>query len=92
MILKAFLSQFFKSAIVFFILFFILFFCANAQEQETERATQPVEGTENAIAINDISNESEKLNQRVTKLRIILKPSSEIGDVDSLLAHTEAEF
>ncbi|NOR76825.1 MAG: mechanosensitive ion channel [Draconibacterium sp.] len=92
MILKAFLSQFFKSTIVFFILFFISFFYTNAQELQTEQATQPTKVTEIAIAINDISSESEKLNQRVTKLRAILKPSSEIGDVDSLLANTEAEI
>ncbi len=70
----------------------MLFGTTNAQEKEEKQPTKTVEITVKAIAIEDVSGESEKMTQRISKLRVILKPSAEIHDVDSLLHGTASEI
>jgi potassium efflux system protein len=60
-----------------------------AQEQQTG---QPEIIVQQAISISDISLESEKLGQRIFKLRTILEPSKKIKEVDSLLLKTSVEI
>ena len=83
--------QFFKSTITFLFLIFILLGSVSGQEKEEEPVAK-AEVIVDAIAINDISIESEKLGQRIFKLRAILEPSSEIEEVDSLLNSTSTEI
>jgi len=45
-----------------------------------------------AFAIGDISGETEKLGQRITQLKKILKPSTKIEEVDSLLNSVSIEI
>ena len=73
----------YKSVFLFFLFTVFLFFRVQAQGKDIQvDSTQVVES---AISIENISGESEKLSQRIIKLREILKPSAEIKEVDSLL-------
>lgn len=80
-----------KVLLIFFPLFFLFFFYANAQEINSQikdsTATEDV-----SININDIPSETERLSQRITKLKEILKPSTKISEVDSLLVITSLEI
>ena len=85
MITKGGLSKFIKITLTFFVLFLVLLSNTNAQEQEEEQEQKNDEIKIEAIAIEDVSVESEKLSKRISQLQSILEPSSEISDVDSLL-------
>ena len=81
-----------RNSSIFRLLFSFLFVISIAYtsySQETEEP-KPVE-TEvvevKTIALNDISTETEKLGQRIRKLRDILKPIVKAEEIDSLL-HT----
>ena len=57
-----------------------------SQAQNTNPQTKDsIKVADKAISINNISEESEVLGQRIIKLREILKPSTKIIEVDSLL-------
>lgn len=56
-----------------------------AQQQEEGQATESAEIVSEAIEINDISSELEKLGQRIIKLRSVLEPSLKVIEIDSLL-------
>jgi len=71
---------------------FTLFLCIslfvvfglNAQNEE-KKEVQPQEKVIEAISIDDISNQTEKLGLRILNLKNILKPSENVHKVDSLL-------
>ena len=70
--------------ISFFLFFLVFSFGISAQE----KATKKIDSTQvsvKTIAIGDVPNETEKLNHRILELRTILKPSTPIKEVDSLL-------
>jgi potassium-dependent mechanosensitive channel len=74
----------YKSVILFFLLTLLFVFGAQSQNMDTQ-APDSTEVVKNAISIGDISDETEKLSQRIIKLKKILKPSAAIIEVDSLL-------
>ena len=82
-------SAFYKASFFLFILFFS--FQVNAQE-ETEKTTDSTRVSVKTISISDVPNETEKLNSRILKLRKILKPSTPIKEVDSLLDKVSLEI
>ncbi|MCK4562589.1 MAG: hypothetical protein KAT78_06760, partial [Flavobacteriaceae bacterium] len=77
-------KSFYKSIFLFFLFTVLLFFRVHAQGKDTQ-ITNSTQVVESVILIENISDESEKLSQRIIKLREILKPSTEIKEVDSLL-------
>ncbi len=79
-----------KALLIFLFLFFLTFFNVHAQELNTQiKDSTVIEDI--SININDIPSETERLSQRITKLKEILKPSAKISDVDSLLVITSLE-
>ncbi len=74
----------YKSTFLFLLFTVLLFFRAQGQSKDNQ-VTDSTQVIENAISIENISGESEKLSQRIIKLKEILKPSTEIKEVDSLL-------
>jgi len=59
-------------------------FGINAQNEDKKEAEQQ-ETVIEAISIDDISNQTEKLGLRILNLKNILKPSANVSKVDSLL-------
>jgi small-conductance mechanosensitive channel len=92
MITKVGLSKFFKITLIFFVLFLVLLSNTNAQEQGEEQKQNVDKIKIETIAIEDVSVESEKLSKRISQLHSILKPSSEINDVDSLLLTSSSKI
>lgn len=86
------LQQIYKLALLLF--FTVLLSCSStiAQELVNEQLPESGENLPQAIAINDISTESEKLGQRISQLRYILQPSVKIKEVDSLLNNVSVEI
>ncbi|MCD6544322.1 MAG: mechanosensitive ion channel [Flavobacteriaceae bacterium] len=80
----------YKSTTLFF-LFTILFAFGSQAQNTNSQTTDSIQVVDNAISISNISEESEKLSQRIKKLRKILKPSTEIKEVDSLLNSVSVE-
>ena len=77
---------------VFATLFLLLFFVMGARSQSKGgKVIDSVLNTDKSISISNISNESEKLNKRIHKLEVILKPSTEITELDSLLNWISSE-
>ena len=74
----------YKSTFLFLLFTVLLFFRVQAQSKDAQ-VTDSIQIVDNAISISNISEESEKLSQRIKKLRKVLKPSAEIKEVDSLL-------
>lgn len=77
-----------------FFLFSFLFVCflflhpgLYAQETTEEAPAEQVEAPVKTIALSEISTETEKLGQRIRRLRDILKPLAKTSEVDSML-HT----
>ena len=68
-----------------FLLFTILLTFGSQAQNTNSQTTDSIQIVDNAISISNISEESEKLSQRIKKLRKVLKPSAEIKEVDSLL-------
>ena len=86
------LKQISKLALLLF--FTVLFSWSStiAQEIVNEQLPESDEKLPQAIAIKDISTESEKLGQRISQLRYILQPSAKIKEVDSLLNYASVEI
>jgi len=78
------LNTSFKSVLLLLTFTLLLTFVSQAQDNsiQTTDSTQVIDIT---IKINDIPEETERLGQRIIKLKEILKPSSNISEVDSLL-------
>lgn len=74
--------------------FLIMIFCsilpANGQTNEKEKDTVSVGAK--AISIGEISDESERLGQRLIKLKKVLAKSSRVQEVDSILQVTTLEL
>lgn len=62
---------------------FLLSFSLLSQQKETKKDSIP--RSEKAIALGDISEESEKLGQRLLKLRSALDASARISEIDSIV-------
>ena len=74
----------FKSILLSF--FFTLFFIISGQAQSKNiQQKDSIQNVDKSISISNISSESEKLSQRILKLRKVLKPSAAISEVDSIL-------
>lgn len=77
---------------VFSVLLFLLFFVSEVRSQDkNDKSVDSTHVGIRSISISDISDESEKLSQRIIRLRKILKPSTEISKVDSLLSTISKE-
>jgi len=87
MVLK---KTFLKSNLLYLVLILLSTFVSQAQENESV-ATDSTQVADVSIKINDIPAETERLGQRIIKLKEILKPSTNISVVDSLLAITTTE-
>ncbi len=81
----------FKSTFLLFTFTILSILVSQAQENnpQTSDSTQVIDIT---IKINDIPEETERLGQRIIKLKEILKPSSNISEVDSLLVIAATEI
>ncbi len=77
-------KNFYKSTFLFFLFTVFLFFRVQGQSKDIQ-VTDSTQVIDKAISIGNISEESEILDQRIIKLREILKPSAKIIEVDSLL-------
>jgi small-conductance mechanosensitive channel len=84
------IAIFYKALILFFSLTF--FFTIKTYAQDEDKKVDSTQVVSKAIPIGDISNETEKLGQRIIKLRKILKPSTQIKEVDSLLNLVSVEI
>ncbi|MFK5982090.1 MAG: mechanosensitive ion channel [Flavobacteriaceae bacterium] len=73
-------------ALLFFLPYIILSQENNLQIIDTTQVEAIV------IKINDIPEETERLGQRIIKLKEILKPSTNISEIDSLLVITSTEI
>ena len=80
----------YKSTFLFFLFTILLAFGSQAQNTNSQ-ITDSIQVVDNAISMSNISEESEKLSQRIKKLREVLKPSAEIKEVDSLLNFVSVE-
>lgn len=72
--------------------FFLLSGNLFAQETQTETAAEQVEAPVETIQLEEISTETEKLGQRIRRLRDILKPIAKTSEVDSLLNTVYSEI
>ena len=80
-----------KSILLSFI--FSLFFILSGQTQsKNNEQKDSIQKVDKSISISNISSESEKLSQRILKLRKILKPSATISEVDSILKIVAVEI
>jgi len=81
----------FKSIFLSFL--FSLFFIISGQSQnKKDKQKDSIQKVDKSISISNISSESEKLSQRILKLRKILKPSAAISEVDSILKIVAVEI
>ncbi len=81
------MQRFFISFVPFFLINLFFVFGAQAQEKDTQ-LSDSTQVVSKAIAISDISDETEKVHQHINKLKKILKPSTQIQEVDSLINDT----
>lgn len=75
------LQQIFRHLIYPFV--FLLSFSLFSQQKESK--TDSIPSSEQAISLGDISEESEKLGQRLLKLRSALDASTRISEIDSIV-------
>ena len=80
-----------NSIFLFFILLLFFSFASLAQVKEPQ-AVDSTKIADISIKINDIPEETERLGQRIIKLKEILKPSTKISEVDSILTNISAEI
>ena len=73
-----------RSFILFLSITFLVVSGIQSQKKDI-KISDSIQSVDNAISIDNISDESEKLGQRILELRKILKPSAKIKLVDSLL-------
>jgi len=85
------ITTFYKALILFFTFTLLFVFNTFAQDKD-KKVVDSTQVVSKAIPIGDISNETEKLGQRIIKLRKILKPSTQIKEVDSLLNLVSVEI
>ena len=65
---------------------FLVFFTTSVFSQESANTSvDSVQVKEKIIAAENISSETEKLGERLLKLRKILEPSKSISEIDSIL-------
>ncbi|MFK5878856.1 MAG: hypothetical protein QM478_05095 [Flavobacteriaceae bacterium] len=74
------------------ILFFLILFAFNLNAQEETKNENEVKVKKAAITINDISEESERVNQQLSGYKDILVPNGTVVEVDSLLAISYKEI
>ncbi|RLD75440.1 MAG: hypothetical protein DRJ07_18060, partial [Bacteroidetes bacterium] len=74
----------YRSTILFF-LFTILFAFGSQAQNSNPQTTDSIQVVDEVISIGNISEESEILGQRIIVFKEILKPSTKIIEVDSLL-------
>lgn len=79
-----------KYGIVFFSIF--IFFNTTVFSQESSISVDSVKVEIKTIAVEDISSETEKLGERVLRLRKTLKPSRSIQELDSILKSVSEEM
>jgi len=78
---------------IFLSFLFSLFFIISGQAQSKNiEQKDSIQNVDKSISISNISSESEKLSQRILKLKKILKPSAAISEVDSLLKTVAIEI
>lgn len=73
------------------VLFFLFSFSIYSQDESNDD-TKKVTVEKSAFAINDISEESERVNQQLSAYKDILVPSGTVVEVDSLLAISYEEI
>ncbi|MCF6224591.1 MAG: mechanosensitive ion channel [Flavobacteriaceae bacterium] len=81
-----------NKAIYFFILSTFLYVVGIQAQNKNIKKPDSIQVVNKAIAIENISDETEKLSQRIIQLRKILLPSKDISEVDSLLSATTSEI
>jgi len=82
---------FFKPTLLFIIL--VLFFSLGAQAQDKDsQVTDSTQVVDKTISMDNIPEETERVAQRLTELRGVLKPSAAITEVDSLLLTFDVEI
>jgi len=69
----------------YYIFLFFLFVSFGLKAQDAETKTDSTSVSNESIAIGDISEESEKLGQQVSKLKSALDASSRISEIDSIV-------
>ncbi len=74
----------YRSTILFF-LFAILFAFGSQAQNSNQQTTDSIQVVDEIISIGNISEESEILGQRIIVFKEILRPSTKIIEVDSLL-------
>ncbi|UCE93314.1 MAG: hypothetical protein JSV73_10970, partial [Flavobacteriaceae bacterium] len=90
MTLKSFTKQI---SIQFLLGLCLLFFCShNLIAQDSSKSSDTTSVAQEAIAIGDISEESEKLGQSYLKLKGTLEKSSKISDIDSIVVQAAPEI
>ena len=78
-------------ALFFYISLFII--CnTNAQNEDKKETEQSEVKTNEVISLDQISDEAEKLGQRIFNLRDILKPSTDVQVIDSLTILAETDI
>ena len=70
---------------IFYLLSFFLFVSIGVNAQDVETKTDSTSVSNESIAIGDISEESEKLGQQVSKLKSALDAKNRILEIDSIV-------
>lgn len=83
----------FKQSFFYFFCIFLCFSFSITAQNEVKKDTESTKVEESeVISLDQISNEAEKLGQRIFSLRTILKPSTDVKTVDSLTVLAEIEI
>lgn len=82
----------FYKPIVIVLALFVLFPSVVFSQDSSPQETDITQINDIVIKINDIPEETERLGKRITKLKEILKPSTNISEIDSLLVITSEEI
>jgi len=86
------LSRFYRQVTLIWILFLFLFPGALVAQDEAAASKDSVKVSSEALDILDIPEESERLGQRIFKLKEVLEKSSEIAKIDSALVSFTQEI
>lgn len=76
----------------FLAVFFILISTNIIAQEESKKEKEKVKVEQSAFSINDISEESERVNQQLSAYKNILVPSGTVAEVDSLLTISYEEI
>ena len=85
-------KQIFRFFRAVFPIIFLLVSVSGLQAQTSAAKKSDSTQIDNTIRLSNFTLESERLNQRIQKLRKILKPSTKITEVDSLINKTAVEI